>query len=282
MCRVPLLISHPQSPFQGQRYTEPVELVDIFPTVLDLFPVSPADKPCDQLYGDITRCLPLQGKSLAPVVLGTPVGDQTAPSALYNKDNARGNKKRDKRTDKKKDKKARRRVVPPPPRPLVAEQIMPSLGSDLFAVSQTWRCADKKWLLSLFPPAVNGTKSAEKRGGFTPWNDCTRGDNKKLDKIREQVSVMGYSFRSAAFRYTLWLHWDRVRNLPELLVPPYAEELYDHRRETLQNFTHLELLNLVHRPDFGEVARKLKAKALHFLEHDVKFMGPYDNRPMTR
>lgn len=33
------MISHPESPFQGQRFSEPVELLDLFPTVLDLFPV---------------------------------------------------------------------------------------------------------------------------------------------------------------------------------------------------------------------------------------------------
>jgi hypothetical protein len=86
---------------------------------------------------------------------------------------------------------------------------------------------------------------------------------------------MGYSFRDATFRYTVWLHWDRVKNVPQLSVPPFAEELYDHRGESLQNFTHLELMNVVQRPSFEEVARRYRRKALHFLEHDVVFRGPY-------
>ena len=89
------------------------------------------------------------------------------------------------------------------------------------------------------------------------------------------MSVMGYTFRWAAFRYTVWLHWDRVLNVPQLSVPVHAEELYDHRDETLQNFTHLELVNLVQRPEFREVAKKLRGKAFQFLRDEVKFRGPY-------
>jgi hypothetical protein len=66
--RVPLLISHPSSPFQNQRYSHPVELIDIFPTILDLLHVIPTD-PCPNIKSMHT-CRPLQGKSLAPVVLG--------------------------------------------------------------------------------------------------------------------------------------------------------------------------------------------------------------------
>ena len=70
--RVPLLISHPKSPFQGGRYNSPVELLDIYPTVLDLV-APPYDKNKVCKDGDI--CLPLQGKSLAGVVLGDNVVD---------------------------------------------------------------------------------------------------------------------------------------------------------------------------------------------------------------
>lgn len=101
-------------------------------------------------------------------------------------------------------------------------------------------------------------------------------------------------------------------NVPQLQVPPYAEELYDHRGETLQDFTHLELVNLLARrpsptsafvPSLGnttasvsatetssaatakpevlsvsnvtQVASKMRVRAMHFLKHVVVFMGPY-------
>ena len=231
----------------------------MFPTVLDLLPVSPADsgsgKPCQQLLPDMNVCLPPQGKSLAPAVLGTPVSDPSAPSARYPQGDAPASKK------------AVQQLV---------STIMPSLGNDLVAVTQSWRCAFKSKLAKLTPQQVNGTKMPEKRGGFSPWFECARKDSTKPAKRSQQVCVMGYSLRYAVARYTIWLHWDRVKNVPQLTAPPFAEELYDHRGETLQNFTHLELENVIHRPEFADVARKFKAKALHFLEHDVQFRGPYE------
>jgi hypothetical protein len=79
--RIPLLIYHPLSPFKGQQYTQPVELVDIYPTLLDLAGVSyptvanggaesynPQTSSC---FLPDRKCPPLDGLSLAPVVLGS-------------------------------------------------------------------------------------------------------------------------------------------------------------------------------------------------------------------
>jgi SAM-dependent methyltransferase len=64
--RVPLLIAHPLSPFHGKHYKEPVEAIDIFPTLIDLSkPPSHKEKICHD-----KKCLPFNGKSLAPVILG--------------------------------------------------------------------------------------------------------------------------------------------------------------------------------------------------------------------
>ena len=75
--RVPLFIHHPKSPFKGRHYTEPVELLDIYPTLNDILGAPLDDEvickpPSDKIdpTGDIFKCLPLQGKSLASVVLG--------------------------------------------------------------------------------------------------------------------------------------------------------------------------------------------------------------------
>ena len=65
--RVPLMIYHPQSPYKGKHYSHPVELIDIYPTVLDLMQVdSDRDLVCRKGH----LCRWLQGKSLASLVLG--------------------------------------------------------------------------------------------------------------------------------------------------------------------------------------------------------------------
>lgn len=67
----PLVIYHPLSPFKGQHYRPVVEGIDIFPTIVDLLQ-APFDvkKHCPDREHMIQSCTPLQGKSLAPVVLG--------------------------------------------------------------------------------------------------------------------------------------------------------------------------------------------------------------------
>ena len=277
---MPLFISHPQSPFQGQHYSEPVELIDIFPTVLDLFPVSPEDsgsaKPCHKLAPDMNLCLPLQGKSLAPAILGTPVGDPSSPSARYPGGGpASKNEVNSRSRGRSRGKKKHTAVLPAAAPPLISDH-MPSLAKDSFAVSQSWRCAFKRDLQKIDDENKALGRKNNHRNFLSPWFECDRDDGKSASKRDQQVCVMGYSMRYAVARYTIWLHWDRVKNLPQLTVPPFAEELYDHRGETLENFTHLELHNLVYQPEFAEVAKRFKAKALHFLEHDVKFRGPYN------
>ena len=66
---VPLLVAHPDSPFKGQHYPHPVELLDVYPTVVDLLNVPiQREKTC---AGKMTvgrddlpiTCHELQGKS---------------------------------------------------------------------------------------------------------------------------------------------------------------------------------------------------------------------------
>jgi hypothetical protein len=106
-----------------------------------------------------------------------------------------------------------------------------------------------------------------------PWFECNRADK----QYEDQISVMGYSFRSSDYRYTIWLHFDREKNIPQFGAPPYAEELYDHRNEVLSNFTYLEYHNLINRPQFTTVAANMKQWALHYLQTNVLYMGPYPN-----
>jgi len=260
--RVPLMISHPDSIYQGQHYTHPVELIDIFPTIIDMFGLYPS-KPCLSVGGN-SRCYGIQGKSLAPVVLGD---HSTTPSSIYNKRahlSALG--KND--ISKAEIEAARSKHHKHKHSHLNAK--MPTLSRS-FAVSQSWRCAPKDLLKR------RNEKPDEGRNDISPWFECNRAESKDPAMRDSQVSVMGYSFRSAEFRYTLWLHFDRVKNIPEYGAPPYAEELYDHRGEMLSNFTHMELVNVVKHPDYLTIAQNLKAKALHFIQHEVVFHGPYDN-----
>lgn len=79
--RVPLMIYHPLSPFKGQHFTAPVELVDVYPTVIDLLqaPFINRKKVCktEANSGNLMRCIHNQGKSLAPVILGPNVWSST-------------------------------------------------------------------------------------------------------------------------------------------------------------------------------------------------------------
>lgn len=65
--RVPLMIYHPQSPYKGQHYRFPVELIDIYPTLIDF-------NNLPYLIGrtcpEGSKCLFRNGQSLAPVILG--------------------------------------------------------------------------------------------------------------------------------------------------------------------------------------------------------------------
>jgi hypothetical protein len=76
--RVPLMIAHPLSPFHGQHYPQPVELVDVYPTVIDLLglPTLPLSH---RLYKGYRTIAP-QGKSLAAVVLGLPAYKKHFPT----------------------------------------------------------------------------------------------------------------------------------------------------------------------------------------------------------
>jgi iduronate 2-sulfatase len=83
--RVPLIIYHPQSPFRGQHFKHPVELLDVYPTVTDLLrapipKLNARTHTSDDCKRD-TVCKPLQGKSLAPIVLGRTSDRMLSPTS---------------------------------------------------------------------------------------------------------------------------------------------------------------------------------------------------------
>lgn len=275
--RVPLLISHPSSPFQNQRYPYPVELIDVFPTVLDLLHVIPST-PCPKVEG-MGTCRPLQGKSLAPVILGTNSTYLTSPShnhekglppsLLYSKRILKQQQRSRRHLSSSNQHSSHHHN-----KKHHSDSVMPILPRK-FAVSQMWRCVlkdrieNKPDAITAVPPQL-GTAPAH-RDYNNPWFECNRDESKNTN----QLSVMGYSFRTQDYRYNVYFHFDRINNIPLYNQPPYAEELYDHRGEVLSNFTHLELVNLIGRQDAVPIARKMRQMALQFLQQEVVFHGPY-------
>ena len=67
------------------------------------------------------------------------------------------------------------------------------------------------------------------------------------------------------------LKFDGYHNLIFLSVG----QLYDHRNESLSDFTHREIENVAYQPAFGATLLSLKYQLLHFLEKDVVFRGPF-------
>ena len=96
--RVPLFIHHPDSPFKGKHYQDPVETIDIYPTVTDLLSVPwNYDQHCkgDLHFGKKKVCHDLQGKSLARVVLGNDLYKSRIMNDINHKNNlVRGTKDR--------------------------------------------------------------------------------------------------------------------------------------------------------------------------------------------
>ena len=88
--RVPLIIAHPKSPFKNTHFFEPVELLDVYPTVLDLVSAphlnkrAHAQKMAKNLRGNPAELYKLKlkepgGKSLAPHIVG---GKYALPHAV--------------------------------------------------------------------------------------------------------------------------------------------------------------------------------------------------------
>ena len=202
--KVPLIISHPESTMRGQHYEYPVELIDVFPTVVDLANPPETSRKSTRCGGREVVCKPLQGQSLAPIIFA-----RNATAKLFK----------------------------------------------TFAISQSFRCADKGKLEQL--------RTREKESVLfhtelvvSPWIDCIESAS-SIDKNTTVVS-MGYSMRTKSYRYTAWYHFDETVRLPILTSPPVEEELYDHRGETLSSFGHGELHNVAWKTPFIPIKRRLK------------------------
>jgi arylsulfatase A-like enzyme len=322
--RVPLMFYHPLSPYKGKHYTEPVELIDIFPTVIDLLN-PPYDRKKICITG--TVCHALQGKSLAPVVLGdlwnkemqqrqikskkkssskrrrlgqiyegessaeplefdgsgaaATKSDANAAAVASETSNsaraapvgrgARGEKQRLRQGGGAAAAQANVRAAN---RPTAANEIPIKLvqpGTDLlFAMSQSWRCANKERVLKNEEAFKRSIAQGTKPHRYSSWWDCDKTKNPP-----DEISVMGYSMRTSEFRYTAWFHYNRPKAIPLLDVAPFAEELYDHRGETLADFTHLETVNLVQKPGYDSTRKAFREQLITYIRKNIVFRGPF-------
>jgi hypothetical protein len=223
------MIYHPKSPFKGQHYTKPVELIDIFPTLVDLT-LAPINKKAVCKGG--TVCRPLQGKSLAPVVLGDVWAKHSAKSVTNN---------------------------------VIAMSLNDIQLAKDFSMTQVWRCVSKDQYSAAKKLVITGVKTRPKI-----WNECDK-DNVSPDVI----SAMGYSMRTNDYRYTAWIRMDAETMKPMWDLPPLEEDLFDHRNETLADFTHQETSNIAKRPGNDQIVQAFREKLMKFLKTEVVYRGRF-------
>lgn len=238
------MIHHPLSPFKGAHYPYPVESIDVYATLNELLklPIT-REKACAGY-----KCKQLQGKSLVPTILGKQLYEENFGShnfgLLYRLGNIFHPMQRDQ-----------------------ADTIMPMLEHN-FALSQVMRCAVK----SKIPSRKSVGKSSGKGEGSSRtsrtaiWTDC---DAEKHNP--REVVLLGYAMRTPEYRYIAYFNFNRTTQKPELDFLPYAEELYDHKNETLSDFTHRETFNLAIKPVYGLIIQSLRNKLVNFIRTSIPF-----------
>ena len=239
--RVPLLIYHPQSPYQNTHHEHPVELVDIYPTLLDLLNPPPFNKA--QVYNARKtrfqrKYLPLAGRSLAYHVIG-PQYHQYFTShervADYGKHRIETELAETyplfKPVDGKKEK----------------DGVLSYYKSrKMFSVSQSYLCTHP---LLHTPKYVESSEdlSAVKQhyqqyGKAKDRNqhyderrywDCDVM-NKSSSVLKAERAFMVYSLRSRAYRYTVMVPFHRMLHIPLHSMAYYANKIDIDLQQLLQ------------------------------------------------
>lgn len=314
-CRVPLLIAHPQSPFKGQHYSPPVESVDVYATINELLRLPVKRESVCGTQPNNWVCRPLDGKSLAPVILGVPApaagSDAASNGAEAGKQAAREGTAKDMTGRRLAGKgaaggKSSLRRAAPDRFPTVGAPtasantapagllttvpegpvVMPKFAHD-FAISQVIRCAPLDRIPNRATAPHRQIHTAESKGlqadgGHAQrqvmWNDCeTRKHNDK------EMSLLGYSMRTLEYRYTAYYPFDRKIQRPIVSLNaangsatiPYEEELFDHKNETLSDFTHRETINLAYRPGYAVVVAHFRTKLAEFVLKAFSNVSPH-------
>lgn len=270
--RVPLIISDPAIPrhHRGRHYRYPVELLDIFPTVMDMFPYiihCPPNRRGLRLLPP-PMCPRLHGKSLIKVLYGnhhstdTDGQEQDAVSAPDMGSISYGLKYISSRI------------------PLLSklftprQPLLPKLNMT-FAVSQVLKCAKtaeipRKHEINALTSGDTGVISSDLEINNL-WKHCSTSP-KTISKteILEETSLMGYSFRLVDAQYIIWLQYDRLTcrlNISQQYdarsVPvPYAEEYYLSRHSGADR--RLKNVNVFGKVDV-KITTRFRRMALSFI-----------------
>ncbi len=244
------------------------------------------------------KCKPLQGKSLAPVVLGQEIYEKNfgpMPTTLVgNIANSfgQGVSKMIGSLKSMLPRSATAAVTTGTAstsvRTLSDGPVMPVLEHN-FAISQAMRCVDlnskptKRYSVGINAAAngnagqsgasvhphggEGGTKDTHTKIMRSPiWRDCDYTKNNPNEFV-----VLGYAMRTPEYRYIAYFVFNRTTQLPEINELPFDEELYDHKNETLKDFTHREVFNLAVRPSYQVTIQSLRQKLVTFIKEKVVF-----------
>ena len=264
------MIAHPQSPFAGQHYKDPIELIDIYPTINEILK-APYDH--NKIYKGMKNILP-QGKSLAPIILGREMWEYNFPhkretvqfrenvlQSNNNTINGNNNKNNNEKVIYNNNNNNNK---------------MPLLAIN-FAISQVLKCAErskvenatfftkKSNIINKSNNIINHHKSI--RINPILWKDC---DLRKKNHS-EDIYLLGYSLRTPEYKYIAYFYLNRTTFNVDLDKLPYQQELYDHKNETLNDFTHRELINLAFRSSYIVIVKQLKAKLINFIKNNIIF-----------
>lgn len=240
---VPLMIYHPSSPARakGIHYPHPVELVDVYPTLLDLMqlPRPTEREPCF-LTESPRRCVALDGTSLASVVLDTTINDNTAE---------------------------------------IKQRGGPTHSQRQFAVTQVTRCAQQKVFARAQALPLGSAERVHIESSM--WYTCLDDDVSSDDIIALLgYSMRSELYRyTAYFRYNLTgrevillpiSHPDSIIHTPNKNIIlfsmggiPYNhdanvvyEELYDHRFDSRTPLVEREISNIAQEKQYSAVVEK--------------------------
>ena len=225
--RVPLLIHDPSSPgSQGQHYRQPVELIDLFPTLADMAdaPLTDSSSSCEspavphaqdelssapdpEMAKRVFRhryCDKLDGASLRPVFTGLEAQRVAGKTGKLESTSMR-----------------------PFPFALTQKQACKSQGVAK-KVSKTSPSSASAGYFGNTQTEISKIDGRLIDAYGNGWLDFCPVRSASADR-HPNYGLMGYSMRTVDWRYTAWFLLDINTLLPALDVAPLAEELYDHR-----------------------------------------------------
>lgn len=124
-----------------------------------------------------------------------------------------------------------------------------------YAIQQRLICGKKDSLQKQLKENID----LESRNWKSNWFDC------KLSLKDDSQSIMGYSYRTSSFRYTMWIPFNFTSQLPLLNEPIIAEQLFDHQSEQLSDFSFLEEVDLINDKKWNNIRIKLQKELLSIL-----------------